>query len=263
MPKLPPPLSGPPPEEVHLKNAPLAQVICQVRFAPVLALGQPSGIVGFQESVRADYPLLEQDGQQHIAVSQNGTLSVRDEVIWRFCDLAREWRVSLATDFVALETKTYKTRRDFRNRLSTILLAIEKNVALREASRIGVRYVNQLAGESADNAATLFAPGALGVYRRSYGPFTEHLVTEIGLRCEEGRVRARTAYIPAGTTMDQSVDPIDEDSWVLDLDVFTDEAVSFSANAISNIAGSLAERAYAVFREMVSDEFLSRFRGDA
>src|ERR1700742_1141532 len=90
---LPTPLSGAPPEEVHLKNAPLARVICQVRFAPVLALSQPSGIVSFQESIRAHYPALTEDRQQHISVASTGALSLRDEVVWRFSDRARQWRV--------------------------------------------------------------------------------------------------------------------------------------------------------------------------
>ena len=44
-------------EDVRLKNAPLAEVICQVRFPPVLRIGseQPAD---FQERIRGRFPQL-------------------------------------------------------------------------------------------------------------------------------------------------------------------------------------------------------------
>src|SRR5688500_10574342 len=41
---MPTPLGGPPPAEIHLPGAPLVRVIAQVRFPPILAIGDPGAV---------------------------------------------------------------------------------------------------------------------------------------------------------------------------------------------------------------------------
>ena len=49
---LPLPLSGPPPAEVQLPNAPLVRVIAQVRFPQILAIRNPDTVAKLQQAVR-------------------------------------------------------------------------------------------------------------------------------------------------------------------------------------------------------------------
>jgi len=65
---------------------------------------------------------------------------------------------------------------------------------------------------------------------------------------------------PGGTTDADALEPIEEDSWILDLDLFSDEPQAFDAEDLSAAVERFAGRIYALFRWMVTDEFL-RFYG--
>jgi hypothetical protein len=125
----PRPLSGPPPAEVPLPRAPLARVIAQVRFAPILTIRNPDSVAVFQEAVRATYPILSEDRIHQIVMASAGTPDIREGVIWRFTEgEKRQWRASLSVDFIALETSAYVSRQDFLERLGAILVALVGNV---------------------------------------------------------------------------------------------------------------------------------------
>jgi hypothetical protein len=101
----PSPLTGPPPAEVPLPRAPLARVIAQVQFAPILAIRNPDVVATFQEVIRGSYPVLSEDRIRQIVVMSAGTPDIREGVIWRFSDgEKRQWRTSLSVDFVAFRT---------------------------------------------------------------------------------------------------------------------------------------------------------------
>src|SRR5262245_26907426 len=112
------PLSDPIPPEVPLPNAPLERVIAQVRFSSILKIEQRDFISPFQESIRGKYPSLEHDRTQLLTLGPDGMLPKETGTRWRFIDAPGEWTVSLAPDFVAIETTHYTSRADFFSRLA-------------------------------------------------------------------------------------------------------------------------------------------------
>ena len=263
------PLSGGPPAEVPLPSAPLVRVIAQARFAPILAIRNPDNVASFQEAIRATYPVLQEEPFQHMVIGPLGAPAAREGVIWRFGDREKQsqWRVSLSVDFVALETSAYASRADFVSRFEQVVQALELSFKPAHCQRLGIRYVDRMKGEAIARIAELISPQILGIALPndepplSLGDAVLHLMTEAALAAQEGQITARWGSLPHNATHDpNALEPIDEPSWILDLDMFTTAPVPFQSEVLASTAKAFAERIYAVFREMVTDEFL-RFYG--
>jgi uncharacterized protein (TIGR04255 family) len=265
------PLSGPPPADVPLPRSPLARVIAQVRFAPILAIRSPDKVAVFQEIIRATYPILNQDRIQHIVITPGGTPNLQEGLIWRFSDQAKQprWRISLGVDFIALETSAYVSRRDFINRLQSVISGLEVAFKPGDVQRFGMRYINRMVDEAVARVADLIRPKILGIAwlndepPSNLGESVTHLLTEAQLLAEEGQIQARWGSIPKGSTYDpDALEALSEPSWVLDLDMFTQSQQAFVSDELIATATSFAERIYMVFREMVTDDFLRFYGGE-
>jgi uncharacterized protein (TIGR04255 family) len=94
------------------------------------------------------------------------------------------------------------------------------------------------------------------------GPGARQLLTEFAAPAEPGELLARWGRLSAKMTVDLNLlPPIEEDSWLIDLDVSRTRQTAFEAKGIVETARSAAERVYAVFRWMVTDEFLKAYGG--
>lgn len=257
---LPPPLSGPPPSEVRLPTPPLVRVIAQVRFPGILKIRNPDTAAGFQECIRSTYPVLEKEQARRIEL---GGQEIREEIVWRFRDRARAWRVSLGTNFVSLETTKYESRQDFLDRLQSVVSGIEETLNPQEAQRLGVRYVDRLTGPAVDQITDLIRKEVLGVLPSDIGQIATHILTESHFSTEEGQLNARWGKLPPHATTDpDAVEPCEAPSWIIDLDMFTSDPQTFSTPELIDNAKRFTERVYSVFRWMVTDSFLKFYGGN-
>lgn len=131
-------------DDVVFEGAPLTEVLCHIRFPPILALLQLPGVIGFQEALRREYPTFE--GDQPVALSlTEETAEVRTHApTWRMRDSGDTWQVSLGVEFVALETSAYTQFEEFSARLMEILVALERTLNPQHSTRVGIRKVNLL-----------------------------------------------------------------------------------------------------------------------
>ena len=267
----PTPLKGVSMAEVPLPKAPLVRVIAQVRFPPILSILRADSVAGFQEVLRSEYPFLQKNDIKNIEFGLGPGANVTDTVMWRFSDRQEhsEWRVSLGVDFVALETWRYVSRADFINRLRVVLAGVEGCFEPRETQRLGLRYIDRLEGEAVSRISDLVQPGVLGILQPDGGALetlrraTVHLMTQAQFVAEEGVIQARWGSLPSNATHDpDALQAIEGPSWILDLDMFSPETVPFKSDALVTKTEAFAERAYSVFRLMVTDDFL-RFYGGA
>jgi uncharacterized protein (TIGR04255 family) len=68
--------------------------------------------------------------------------------------------------------------------------------------------------------------------------------------------------LPAGATVDPAaIEPTNEPSWILDLDMFSSEPVPFDVDRVVDNARGFAERIYTFFRSAVTDNFLRPYGG--
>jgi uncharacterized protein (TIGR04255 family) len=163
--------------------------------------------------------------------------------------------------FISLETRAYESRQNFMERLETILQALEETLAPTHAMRLGVRYIDQIKGEPMSRIEHLLRKEVLGVALCA-GSEAQQIVTQLAAPADPGEMLAKWGRLPAKMTVDPNLlPPIPVDSWLIDLDVSRGEQVAFETKGIVETARSAAERVYAVFRWMVTDEFLRAYGG--
>lgn len=256
------PLLGPPPLEVPLTNAPLVRVIAQVRFPEVLTIEQRDFVAPFQEALRATYPVLRQEQAHGLLLGPGGMATAKQQLVWRFSDAEQTWRVSLAAEFLAIETTKYSSRADFLKRFRAVLEAVDKHVAPKVIDRLGVRYIDRITGQAVDEIGHLVRPEVLGVLGSALAPQAAHALSESMFDVPNARILARWGRLPPNATTDPAaIEPAPEKSWILDLDMFRLSTTAFGVDGIITDTERFAERIYAIFRWAVTSDFLQRYGG--
>jgi uncharacterized protein (TIGR04255 family) len=257
------PLTAPSPVEVQLPNAPLVQVLAQVRFPIVAAIEQREFIAGFQESIRKTYPVLRQHKTQNLTINGLNPPSVSESTLWQFTDVENHWKVALASEFIAIETNAYSNRTEFLDRLGVLLTALNTHFSPGLIDRLGVRFINQLKGEDVTELPKLVKPEVLGLLSPSLQGFIQHHISEATFDLPAALLLARWGQLPPGQTTDpSSLPPIEQFSWILDLDMSNQKPRPFNIEGILEEARGFTERLYTFFRWMVTDEFLRKFGGN-
>ena len=258
------PLVAPIPAEIPLPDAPLVRVIAQVRFPLVIAIQQREFVAPFQEAIRKRYPVLRQEQVQGLVLAPPG---VQVQVaaaspVWRFSDTTGHWRVSLAPEFLAIETTKYSSRDDFLTRLQDVAGALAEHVEPQVVDRFGLRYIDRIIVNSPNDISPLVRAEVLGFIASKAATHLQHSLSESVFAVEQNRLLARWGTLPPNTTYDAAaLEPVAQRSWVLDLDLFRDTAQPFAVEELVREARRFAERIYAVFRWAVTPEFLRRHGG--
>ena len=128
-------------------RSPLVEVICQLRFPPILSINTEEP-AQFQEAVRRDFPRYaarkEQRPPQLVgAGTPNAKLEPQPPVTnHSFLSADGLWRLNLTRDFIALSTLRYARWEDFALRLDKPLAQFIQVYQPAFFQRVGLRYVN-------------------------------------------------------------------------------------------------------------------------
>jgi uncharacterized protein (TIGR04255 family) len=257
------PFTDPPPPEVPLTNAPLVRVIGQLRFPLVAAIEQRDFIAPFQEAIRSRYPILRQEQTQQLLFGANIAAPVRStNTAWRFNSEDGHWRVSLTSDFLALETTKYTSRNDFLERFKTIIEALASRIDPKLVDRFGVRYIDRISGDALADIARLVRPEVRGLIGTPAAASITHAISETVFADNDTQALVRWGLLPPNVTVDPAaIEPSGAPSWILDLDMFSTAPVPFSIDRVMTDARRYTERMYTFFRWAVTDEFLRHFGG--
>ena len=240
------------------------RVIAQLRFAPIAALGQLNFIAPFQEEIRRRYPLLRPEQTTGLLLDAGGVLAQPGSTVWRFHDKNDIWRVSLAPNFVAIETKKYDSRTDFFSRLHEVLNALVKvtDGGLVGYDRFGIRYVNRVLRPELEQLPRFLQPEILGLAGASFGEKLGFSVCESSFTVADAHLSTRWGLLPPRATTDPTtIDLLDDASWILDLDMYEGQQPDFDAAALVERGKLFAETIYAFFRWCVTDDFLRAYGG--
>lgn len=142
---------------VIYKRNPLSEVICQVRFPPILRIdaGPPAG---FQDRVRAGYPMFREVQPElqaanvpaEIASIVRSMLPSRARTnAYEFASEDGAWSITLTREWLALKTSAYRQWRTpaggppgFRDHLEQPFASLIAEYAPPFFTRIGLRYVD-------------------------------------------------------------------------------------------------------------------------
>jgi uncharacterized protein (TIGR04255 family) len=181
---------------------------------------------------------------------------------WRFIDRSGAWTVSLAPNFVAIETTRYTSRADFFARFGEVLDRVAAHFEPSLVERVGVRYIDRIENEALEEIASLVRPEVAGVLQTPLRAAAMHALSEHIFEVEGARLLARWGILRANRTVDPAaIEPIEEPSWLLDLDMFKVGKQAFDRATIIGEARSYAERIYCFFRWAVTPAFLARYGG--
>jgi uncharacterized protein (TIGR04255 family) len=258
------PFVGPPVETIPLNPPPLERVLAQVRFSPVLAVAEEALAGQVQQRLHEEYPFVRGDVEIAIAFGAEGARAPAPSRVWRYHDADESWRVSLASNFVALETTRYAGHEDFFGRFERVLGVIGEVVAPPQVERTGIRYVQRLTepedlGRLAEYVRLEIA--GISTLQDEEGRVTLAL-TQAHAAFRDAQLTARWGFLPPGTAVDPAVGPVEAQSWLMDIDVFDERHEEFDAGALAQRALDHSRRQYRFFRWAVQPAFLLRFGAD-
>lgn len=260
------PFSGPPVETISLDAPPLASVLVQVRFSPVLEVSEEHLAGRVQKALREEYPFLNAETELAVtfAPGVDGPPTARPTRLWRFVSNDDAWRVTLASGFTSLETQAYKGHEDFFGRLLRVLTTVDDLVSPPAAERIGVRYTQRLT-ESEDLARLpeLVRPEVLGasVVRDGDDSFSLCL-TQAQTQFDDVTLSARWGLLAPEAGIDAVIPPLEQPNWLMDIDVYDERREPFDPAVLADRALAHSRRQYQFFRWAVEPAFLLRFGAD-
>jgi uncharacterized protein (TIGR04255 family) len=133
------------PRVIYERN-PLVEVICQLRFPPILRIDSDPP-AAFQDTIRDQYPNFREvqpsvpDLPKEIVKIMGKDFPMRiGNVVYEFISSDEQWKISLARDFIALTAYKYERWEQFRNNLSMPLQALVNIYSPAFYTRIGLRY---------------------------------------------------------------------------------------------------------------------------
>ncbi len=127
-------------KRVVYENNPLEEVVCQLRFPPILEIKakDPSE---FQERIRAEYPLYEEgEVSQSIEELMSQMAIPRPETVHRFLTENSSRCIALSSGFVAYADKEYQQWEEFRKEIHRAIETLEDIYRPSFYIRIGLRY---------------------------------------------------------------------------------------------------------------------------
>lgn len=241
--------------EVRLKKSPLREVLCQVRFPPILRIGKEIPI-DFQEAIRNRYPGLEveQGVLLQFGISpaiEKPTMETAPK-IYRFKTLNSKSSVALATDFFALSTTDYTHWHDFVNDFSFTEKAVQDVFAPPITSRIGLRFINQFTRKNTGCSSykellRLFRDDLTCFIRSDAWSEPEETISQYVIPDGKAKLTIRFGY---GKEQNEKF-------FILDFDYFEDGQLEF--NNLSKRLNRYHNQIYQAFRWCIKDSSLERF----
>ena len=254
--------SLPPAPHRQLKDAPLIRVLCQVRWPNTANFDLDHVARVLAAKVGEYYPVLDRKDEVEFIFTPQGVSQKPTGAIHLLSSADDAWTVSLGGNFLALETSAYRGHQDFLQRLEVLLEALVGAAQIPQCTRLGYRYTNRVLGEG-DLASlnTCFDPSVVGlVAPEGLGLVKTQSVSEAVFGTPDARLLVRSSYLPPDTTIDPTISPVSEPSWLLDIDAFDEQKVhSFATKLIVERATQLANLANTTFFALVRPDFYVRY----
>lgn len=133
-------------ERYQYARPPLVEVICQLRFPTILAIGAQEP-AAFQEAIRRDFPQYAARQEQlppKVVRKGNAAALEPQKPITNYTFVSQDgrWKLNLTQNFIALSTVGYQRWEDFATRLDQPLAQFIQIYQPAYFERIGLRYVN-------------------------------------------------------------------------------------------------------------------------
>jgi uncharacterized protein (TIGR04255 family) len=133
------------PRVIYKQNV-LVEVICQLRFPPILKI-ETEPPATFQEKIRQDYPLMQESPTDQPSLPPAIAKMIGQAVpgffqgqVYNFQSEDEKWKVAITREFLAVSTTHYTRWEEFRSRLQVAVEALRVSYEPSFFVRIGLRY---------------------------------------------------------------------------------------------------------------------------
>lgn len=242
-------------ERVVYRNNPLKQVICQLRFPPILRIdAQPPA--DFQDQLRDGYPnyrevtALPSDVPEQVAAIMRAAARTPRGTAHEFRSSDGAWCVTLSRESLALSTTRYPRWESFSERLARCTNVLRDVYRPASFSRVGLRYVNVIQrtelGIDGKPWSELIQPPMAGEFTDNrIADRIQHATREVSIRLDH---RESKVVIRHGIVFS---DPGREQCFMIDSDFFV-EAPRETDDA-EQVLDDFHKRAGHLFRWSISD----------
>lgn len=126
----------------HYQNAPVHEVICQLRFPTILSINTTEP-ADFQEMIRGEFPQYVRRQSPMPPKVVAGRLEQQSPVTnYHFLSEDGRWKLNLTKDFISLSTLHYTDWETFARQLDKPLAAFIRTYQPAYFQRVGLRYIN-------------------------------------------------------------------------------------------------------------------------
>ncbi len=233
-------------DHIHLENPPLREVICQVRFPPILRIGEKLPI-DFQDRVRGRFPQF--GTQQTVNIEGIEGLEGKPPIpnissaVYKFINEQGTAEISLGVSFFALSTTKYAGWASFADGLRFAIQAVEETYQPSTATRVGLRYADYLNAQSTgitdfQDVVRMVRPELTKAFMMSDFPVSEGLARIVS---EDGNQRLSIIF---GIVNEEPL----LRSFVLDFDLFTETPSPFNSENLTRVCDEFHATLYNAFR---------------
>lgn len=253
------PIQFPVVREVPLVTPPLEEVVCQVRFPPILKISAEEP-VELQELIRNYFPEIE---KRHVFQFQLPTpgnplppSAENQSISFVFTDVDKETQATLSPSFYAVSTKKYRGWRKFLEILQVVHAAVTSTYRPAYATRVGLRYINRLTTENTEAATRheifdLVKAELTATLRGTVWDNANEMIGVVNFADPPAQLNLRYGY-----EVDESVP-----TFLLDFDYFEEGKIDL-AEVIAR-CNQYHDVIYRAFRWVVKDDALTHFGGEA
>jgi len=237
----------------RLRNAPLRQAVCELKFPPRPNLAEAT-VEQLAHALDEYYPAYSVEQGVSIQVGPGG-LAQQAVVRHRFVD-TDGWAVVVANDSLSVETTIYEDIDHFVGRWAWVQEAVESIIRLRRVTRLGLRYVNQLelgAGPIASVLRDAINPRLLTPWEVLGGDHDAEPMASL----QELRVRRGDTEL----TMRHGL--VSERTYLLDFDHYREQAQSLAVEHVVERLRSFNDAVAVAFEQSVTPEQWARFEPEA
>ena len=243
-------------ERVIYTYNPLIEVICQLRFPPILKISHKEP-VDFQDEIRLHYPLFETTRTQIPAelskFVQQFNLPLQSDIAYNFKSEDQRWNLTLTKDFIALSTSSYERYEQFKQRLEEVLTIFERIYKPSFYTRVGLRYkdliIRSKLGIKDNDWSELIAKRiASELHNPELSSSIQTISKNLVLNTENGQITLNHGLV----TVKEPLEKGDEIAYLIDADFYTEQKIEGNEN-VWKALNQFNQSAGRLFRWSITD----------
>jgi uncharacterized protein (TIGR04255 family) len=257
----------------RMANAPIFYTLGQIRFNPVLNMGE--FVPKIHEKIRKQYPAVRQEELRRIQMNLAGQES-KDAVStfsaprWSFTDLNNTSGYVLYTDSLVYQTTAYETSREFADALLAGIRLVDEVVGLSYVEGVGVRTLDAIM-PSADRPLSFYLkPQVLGFHDLVEGDLKHNITENVSALLTgqqvsrviilQGTIGIPADLFPISLTFAPQFQSVNGLHAILDLDHNSPGRIEFDIEEIELRVRQVKKAVTQVFKSVVTEQALDAWK---